>query len=66
MEDAEIGYEWMAAYATISRRCRDNKDFGFSRYPYEQGPGVGPFNGGYFEQILRTQRVASPSGNGAA
>jgi hypothetical protein len=49
MEEADIGYEWMAAYATIARRCRDDKDFGFSRYPYEQGPGVGPFNGGYFE-----------------
>jgi hypothetical protein len=39
----------MAAYATIARRCRDDKDFGLSRYPYEQGPGFGPFNGGYFE-----------------
>jgi hypothetical protein len=51
MEEADIGYEWMAAYATITRRCRDDKDFGFSRYPYEQGPRVGQFNGGYAEHL---------------
>jgi hypothetical protein len=33
----------------IARRCRDDKDFGFARFPYEQGPGVNPFAGGYFE-----------------
>jgi hypothetical protein len=49
MEEADIGYEWMAVYATIARRCRDDKDFGFSRYPYEQGHGVGQSNEGYLE-----------------
>jgi hypothetical protein len=33
----------------VVRRCRDDVDFGVSRYPYELGPGVNPFAGGYFE-----------------
>jgi hypothetical protein len=49
MEEAEIDYKWITAYAAIARRCRDDKDFGFVRYPYEQAPGVNPFVGGYFE-----------------
>jgi hypothetical protein len=49
MEAAGIDYKWLTTYAAVARRCRDDKDFGFSRYPYEQGPGVGPFSGGYFE-----------------
>ena len=48
MEDAEIDAEWMTAYARIARRCRDDKDFGLSRYPYEQGPTVSAFTGGFF------------------
>jgi hypothetical protein len=32
--------------AQIARRCRDDRDFGVTRYPYELGPGVNPFSGG--------------------
>jgi hypothetical protein len=33
----------------IVRRFRDDKDLGFSRFPYKLAPGVIPFSGGYFE-----------------
>ena len=45
----------IAIYAAIARRCRDNKDFGLSRYPYEQGPSVGAFTG----DSLNTESGAS-------
>ena len=37
------------AYGTIARRCRDEKDFGMTPYPYEQGLGVLAFSGGFFD-----------------
>jgi hypothetical protein len=49
LEEAEIDGAWLIAYAQIARRCRDDKDLGVSRYPYELAPGVSPFSGGYFE-----------------
>lgn len=49
LEEAEIEVDWMTTYATIVRRCRDEKEFGLSRYPYEQGPSVNAFGGGFFE-----------------
>lgn len=49
LAEAGIDGEWTMAYATIARRCRDVKDFGFSRFPYEQGPSVGALTGGFFE-----------------
>lgn len=49
ISEAEIEMKWVHAYATIARRCRDDKDFGLSRYPYEQGPSVSAFTGGFFE-----------------
>lgn len=48
LTEAEIEPEWMRCYGMIARRTRDDKDFGLSRYPYEQGPSVGAFNGGFF------------------
>jgi hypothetical protein len=39
IEEAEIEYKWLAAHATIARRCRDDKDFGFARFPYEKDRG---------------------------
>jgi hypothetical protein len=48
LEEAEIDGAWLTAYAKIFR-CRDDKDLGASRYPYELAPGVSPFSGGYFE-----------------
>jgi hypothetical protein len=49
LEEAEIDGAWLAAYAKIARRCRDDKDLGVSRYQFELAPGVSPFSGGYFE-----------------
>jgi hypothetical protein len=49
LEEAEIDSAWLTAYARIARRCRDDKDLGVSRYPYELAPGVSPFSGGYIE-----------------
>jgi hypothetical protein len=49
LEEAEIDGAWLTAYAKIDRRCRDDKDLGVSRYPYELAPGLSPFSGGYFE-----------------
>jgi len=49
LAEAGIDGKWMRAYATIAKRCRDDKDFGLTRYPYEQGPSVGAFTGGFFE-----------------
>lgn len=49
MAEAGIEPAWLSAYGKVARRCRDDKDFGLSRYPYERGPGVGAFTGGFFE-----------------
>jgi hypothetical protein len=46
LEEAEINGSWLTAYARIARRCRDDKDLGVSRYPYELARGVSPFTGG--------------------
>ena len=47
LEEAGIELGWMTTYGQIARRCRDDKDFGLTRYPYEQGPTVGAFLGGF-------------------
>jgi hypothetical protein len=60
LEDAGVEGAWPTAYAQIARRCRDDRDFGVTRYPYELGPGVNPFAGGYFEP-----RVANQAWHGA-
>jgi hypothetical protein len=49
LEEAEIDGAWLTAYARIARRCRDDKDLGVTRYPYELAPGKSPFSGGYYE-----------------
>jgi hypothetical protein len=49
LEEAEIDGAWVTAYAQIARRCRDDKNLGVSRYPYELAPGVSPFSGVYCE-----------------
>jgi hypothetical protein len=51
LEEAEIDGAWLTAYATIARRCRDDKDLGVSCYPNELAQGVSPFSGGYFEHL---------------
>lgn len=56
LAEAGIELEWMRSYGRIARRCRDDKDFGLTRYPYEQGPSVGAFIGGFFEHREWTLR----------
>jgi hypothetical protein len=51
LEEAEIDGAWLTAYAKIARGCRDDKDLGVSRYPYELAPGVSPFSGSYFVRL---------------
>ena len=40
LAEAGIDVKWVRCYGVISRRCRDDKDFGITSYPYEQGHGV--------------------------
>eukprot|EP00737_Agarophyton_chilense_P004284 gb/GEZJ01005313.1/.p3 GENE.gb/GEZJ01005313.1/~~gb/GEZJ01005313.1/.p3 ORF type:complete len:110 (+),score=14.03 gb/GEZJ01005313.1/:94-423(+) len=46
-------YRDFVVFRTVELRCIDNatddKNFGLSRYPYEQGPTVGTFTSGFFE-----------------
>ena len=49
MQEANIDLAWMRGYGSIARRARDDREFGLTRYPYEQGPTVGAFAGGFFE-----------------
>jgi hypothetical protein len=49
LEEADVDGAWPTSYAQIARRCRDDKDLGVSRYPYELAPGVSPLSGGYFK-----------------
>ena len=49
LAEAGIDPKSARAYGTIARRCRDDKDFGITPYPYEQGPGVLAFSGGFFD-----------------
>jgi hypothetical protein len=61
LEDADIDGAWLAAYARIARSCRDDKDLGVSRYPYELTPSVIPFAGGT-SSIASGQSVGAWSG----
>jgi hypothetical protein len=45
LKEADVDGAWLTAYARIARRCRDEKDMGVTRYPYELAPGVSPFSG---------------------
>lgn len=49
LSEAKIDVGWMRDYGQVARRCRDDKYFGLTRYPYEQGQSVGAFTGGFFE-----------------
>ena len=46
LAEAEIGPTWLPFYGLIARRCRDEKDFGITLYPFEQGPGFEVRTGG--------------------
>lgn len=47
-EEAGFPSVYLAAYGAIARRCRDDRELGLSRYPYEAPAGVTPYQGGYF------------------
>ena len=49
ISEVGINPSYIAAYGAIARRCRDDKDFGVTPYPYEQCPGVAALTGGFFE-----------------
>lgn len=56
VEAAGIDLELVRTYAEIARQCQDNRQLGLTPYPFEQGPGVGAFAGGYFEYRHRPLR----------
>jgi hypothetical protein len=45
LKEADVDGAWLTAYARNARRCRDDKDMGVTRYPYELASGVSPFSG---------------------
>lgn len=49
LEEAEIDSNWLMAYGTVARRCRDDRELRLTRWPYEQGDSVSPFTGGFFQ-----------------
>ena len=49
LEEAGLDPKWLRSYGLVARRCRDDKEFGVTHYPFEQGPGVGVLTGGFFE-----------------
>jgi hypothetical protein len=49
-DPVDVGFttDLIKTYGRIARRTRDDRELGLSRYPYEEAPGVGPYNGGFF------------------
>ena len=47
--EAGIDASWMAAYGCVARRCDEDRRYGITRYPYEAGPAVAAFVGGFFD-----------------
>jgi hypothetical protein len=45
LKEADVDGAWLAAYARIARRCRNDKDMGVTRYSYELAPGGSLFSG---------------------
>ena len=46
---AGIDPEWMAVFGRVAERTHRDHRYGLSRYPYEAGPAVGAFIGGFFD-----------------
>ena len=70
LAEAGIDVKWVLSYGVIARRCRDDKDFGVTPYPYEQGHGVGrsPVDllnavSGRFARIWKSTRAYGQSRN---
>lgn len=49
MAEAGIDAKWLASYASIAERVDRCRRYGISRYPYEAGPSVNAFLGGFFD-----------------
>ena len=49
LASAGIDLSYMKIYAECARLTRDNREFLALPYPYEQGPAIRAFNGGFFE-----------------
>lgn len=66
--EAGIDAAWMQTFANISQRLDLNRRFGLTRYPYEPGPRLMAFVGGYFDhkewplrkELLEAQRSMRP------
>lgn len=49
IDAAGIDWKGVRSYKFIARPCRDEKEFGVTPYPYEEGNDVVAFPGGLFE-----------------
>lgn len=49
IEEADIEPRLLREYGLIARRCRNDKNFFHTPYPFEQGAGVGVVTGGFFK-----------------
>lgn len=49
LAEAGISADWITFYAQIAERVERSRRFGISRYPYEAGPAVNAFQGGFFD-----------------
>lgn len=68
LADAGIDHGWMTTYASVAQRLDVDRRYGLTRYPYEPGPAMMAFVGGYFDhrewpprkQLLESQRSMRP------
>ena len=49
LAEAGVDVKRVRSYGVIVRRCRDEKDFGVTPCPYEEGHGVAASGAGFFE-----------------
>lgn len=49
LSEAGISADWVSSYAEVAERVERSRKFGISRYPYEAGPAVHAFRGGFFD-----------------
>ena len=49
LAEGGIEVKWVLSYGVIARRCREDKDFGVTPYPNDQGDGVVAFASEFFE-----------------
>lgn len=46
---AGIDVDWFSAYGMVAERFEVDRNYGPARYPYEAGPSIREFYGGFFD-----------------